>query len=206
MSLQLFKEDVTTYQRLLASMGFYHDTIDGRWGQNTNDADLAFEAASRALRSRYGELDMRSELNIAGLHIRAQELARQFLARLADANFGLTVKILSGIRTYAAQNALFAKGRFGNPGPQVTKARGGFSNHNFGIAWDIGIFEGPDYYTGATARESAAYVRAAGFADKTVLEWGGDWTSFKDTPHYEVKTGLSISEKRARFESGTLRL
>lgn len=50
----------------------------------------------------------------------------------------------SGLRTYEEQNALYAQGRTA-PGNKVTNAKGGFSNHNFGIAFDIGIFEGAKY-------------------------------------------------------------
>ena len=37
---------------------------------------------------------------------------------------GINAKIISGTRTYAEQNNLFRQGRFGNPGPIVTKAKG----------------------------------------------------------------------------------
>ena len=43
--------------------------------------------------------------------------------------------------SYTEQNDLYKRGSFGNPPPKVTNARGGQSNHNFGIAWDGGVFE-----------------------------------------------------------------
>jgi hypothetical protein len=45
------------------------------------------------------------------------------------------------MRSFAEQDALYAQGRT-KPGKIVTKARGGFSNHNFGVAFDIGVFKG----------------------------------------------------------------
>jgi len=54
------------------------------------------------------------------------------------------MKIISGLRTYAEQDALYAQGR-AKTGPKVTNARGGYSNHNFGIAFDVGVFEGNRY-------------------------------------------------------------
>lgn len=206
MSAPLFRDDVEFYQRLLASMGFYRDRIDGDWGPNTDAADQAFEAASRALRSQFGELDARSEGNLATLHIVAQRRLREFMARLRDARFARVVRVLSGTRTYAEQNRLFAKGRFGNPGPRVTNARGGSSNHNFGIAWDIGIFDGGEYLDGDTADESRWYDRAAEAGLAAGLDWGGNWTTFTDKPHYEVQTGLSVGQKRELFERGQLAL
>jgi len=34
------------------------------------------------------------------------------------------------------------------------------------------------------------------------LEWGGNWTSLQDWPHYQLATGLSISDVREKFEKG----
>jgi peptidoglycan L-alanyl-D-glutamate endopeptidase CwlK len=61
--------------------------------------------------------------------------------------------------------------------PKVTNARGGQSNHNFGIAWDVGIFENGKYYASDTQKEDKAYVELGGFIKANVpgLEWGGDW-------------------------------
>ena len=58
-----------------------------------------------------------------------------------SAQNGIIIKVISGLRTYDEQNGLHAKGRT-TPGKIVTNARGGYSNHNFGIAFDIGVFEG----------------------------------------------------------------
>jgi peptidoglycan L-alanyl-D-glutamate endopeptidase CwlK len=80
----------------------------------------------------------------------------------------------------------------------VTRARGGHSNHNFGIAWDIGIFENGTY-KGASRK----YAEAARVGLVPGLEWGGHWTSFKDEPHYQLATGSAIAAVRTSFESGT---
>jgi peptidoglycan L-alanyl-D-glutamate endopeptidase CwlK len=55
---------------------------------------------------------------------------KEVIARLAVG--GLVFKIISGTRTYGEQNELFAQGRM-KPGPIVTRARGGQSNHKFGV-------------------------------------------------------------------------
>jgi hypothetical protein len=39
----------------------------------------------------------------------------------------------------------------------VTGAKGGQSNHNFGIAWDVGIFDRKKYYEGNNKKEEQAY-------------------------------------------------
>ncbi len=119
-----------------------------------------------------GLVDERSEKNIATLHPRLQPIARQFVNDCASS--GVTVKIISGTRTYAEQDALFAQGG-------VTKARGGFSNHNFGVAFDIGIFSDGKYIP-----ESPSYKTVSGIGKALGLSWGGDWHSFQDEPHYEL--------------------
>jgi peptidoglycan L-alanyl-D-glutamate endopeptidase CwlK len=199
MSAPIFQDDILFYQRLLSACGYYKDTLDGRWGKNTDAADQAFTADAEKLKQQLGTFDPRSETNIATLHVKAQELARKFMK--AVAGFEVTVRIISGTRTYAEQDRLFAQGRTA-PGKIVTKAKGGESNHNFGIAWDVGLFRGGEYLDGDTAAEEALYIKLAQLKPAG-LEWGGDWTGFKDRPHYQVATpGLSTTQVRARFEQG----
>jgi peptidoglycan L-alanyl-D-glutamate endopeptidase CwlK len=177
----------------LSACGYYKGTLDGKWGKHTDDADKAFTADSEKLGQKHGTFDSRSEKNIATLHIKAQDLARQFMK--AAAGYEVTVRIISGTRTYAEQDALFAKI------PKVTKAKGGQSNHNFGIAWDVGLFNGGEYLDGNTAAETALYKKLSQLKPAG-LDWGGDWTSFKDFPHYQVSTGKTASQVRKLFEKG----
>jgi peptidoglycan L-alanyl-D-glutamate endopeptidase CwlK len=105
---------------------------------------------------------------------------------------------LSGTRTYAEQNKLY-KIR-----PKVTNAGPGQSNHNFGIALDVGLFKGAKYLTGATRAEEKAYAdfAAAVKAEVHDIEAGIDWVSFPDAPHYQLKTGRTLREVRQLFEQG----
>ena len=198
MSSPLFPDDILFLQRLLKSQGLYSDTLDGEWGPNTDAGVTAFEAQSAQIAATHGSFDQVSERCIQTLNLNAQAAARQCLRAILDA--GITARILSGARTYAEQNALYRKGRFGDPGPVVTKARGGQSNHNFGIAWDIGIFLNGRYLGDSPLYTSAATAALA--AGVTGLEWGGNWTGFKDLPHFQLVTGLSLAEVRGRFENG----
>ncbi len=195
MSEKLSGDEVLFLQRIWKSAGLYEGRLDGFWGPKTDAASQSFDALARQLRDRHGELDARSEGSLRLLQLKAQEAARIFLPKLLAA--GLDARIISGTRTYAEQNTLFRQGRFGNKGPRVTNARGGQSNHNFGIAWDIGLFENGKYLT-----DSPLYKKAAELGRTDGLEWGGDWTSFKDQPHYQLATGLSMTDVRQRFEQG----
>jgi peptidoglycan L-alanyl-D-glutamate endopeptidase CwlK len=199
MSVRLFGDDVVEFQRLLKSAGLLKSGIDGVWGSQTEKAATAFEEFFKAIRAQFGAFDARSESMIATLHPRAQELARRSLAVIRKG--GIDARVISGTRSYLEQNKLFAKGRFGNPPPIVTNARGGQSNHNFGIAWDIGIFDASGKYL----EDSPLYAKAGKIAIAAHiehLEWGGNWTSFTDRPHYQHATGLTISQVRSRFEAG----
>ncbi len=195
MSERLFGEDVIYQQRFLKSAGLYSGKIDGIWGSKTDAAYNAFLEASDKTAAELGRFDHRTERNLELLQLPAQHAARRFMSVVTKS--GIEARIISGTRSYDEQNALFRQGRFGNPGPRVTRARGGDSWHNFGIAWDIGVFKGGKYLTELKPYEHAAEV---GMMDG--LEWGGDWKSFPDRPHYQLALPLKVSEVRERFEAG----
>lgn len=122
--------------------------------------------------------DSRSEANIATLTPDTQTLARQLLSRLLT--LGMNAKVISGHRSYAEQDALYEQGRT-KPGPIVTKARGGYSWHNFSVAFDIGLFDSDGEYL----EDSPLYAKAGAIGKLIGLEWGGDWQGFSDFPHYQ---------------------
>lgn len=152
---------------------------------------FGFTPATTAMR-----FDARTESNINTLLPAAQEKAREFMAACIEA--GISLKIICGTRTYDEQNELYAHGRT-KDGPIVTKARGGYSWHNFGIAWDIGIFDGIRYI-----EESPLYAKAGEIGKRLGIEWGGDWTSIQDEPHFQLKIGLTLAECRERVIKGEM--
>ncbi len=200
MSYQLLKQDVLFYQRFLKSAGYYDGTLDGQWGPLTNTADADFLAQSKSIGAQYGTFDSASESNITTLIPKAQIEARKFLKIATDHN--LDIRILSGTRTYDEQNCLYGHGRNGNKEPIITNARGGQSNHNFGIAWDIGVFENGNYVDKDSPYRSFA---ATVLPLMDAIEWGGNWISFKDYPHYQLKP-VSENETviRGLFEAGNV--
>ena len=196
MARPLTRADVLFRQRLHACAGLYHGDLDGLWGPQT---DAAERAASRlyfeGLRD-LGAADPRSEEVLWSLQVPAQRPMRLLLAALSG--IGWTVRLLSGTRTYAEQQALYDQGRTA-PGKIVTNARPGASWHNFGCAVDIGIFSAEGKYQTAAGpyRELGAIgSKLAGIA------WGGSWASFPDWPHFQISTSLTIAEARKRFEAG----
>ncbi len=196
MSVLLFPQDILFFQRLLKIEGLYKHALDGTWGRLTEAAANQFEVLSEDIKERTSEFDFRTEKNIRTLKLEAQREARIFMDKVLSS--GIKAKIISGTRTYAEQNVLFKKGRFGNPGPKVTNARGGQSNHNFCVAWDIGIFT----KTGGYITDGEDYEKAAKVGMLDTLEWGGNWRSFPDKPHFQLKTNLKLAEVRTKFEDG----
>jgi peptidoglycan LD-endopeptidase CwlK len=197
MSAKLFPDDVLFLQRILTVSGFYNKALDGKWSSDVDAAQAAFLAKYQDVKNDLGEFDSRTESCIMTLLPAAQAKARAFMNAVKGQP--LTYRIISGTRTYAEQDALFAKK------PPVTKARGGQSNHNFGIAWDIGIFENGKYYEGNTSKEDKAYVDLGALIKAGVpgVEWGGDWTSFVDKPHYQLATGKTVQQVCNLFEKGS---
>jgi peptidoglycan LD-endopeptidase CwlK len=195
MSTSLFAEDISFLQRLLRSAGCYSGDINGSFDSATDGAELVFFARCSEIAASLGAFDERSERNLRTLHPKAQALARTYLTTVRAA--GIDARIISGTRSYAEQNNLYKRGRFGNPPPRVTNARGGYSNHNFGIAWDVGIFENGTYL-----QESPAYDTIASLGAAPGLEWGGNWKTFKDRPHYQLAVPLPIAAIRSKFEAG----
>jgi peptidoglycan LD-endopeptidase CwlK len=202
----LFDQDTLMLQRFLKFAGFDPGKLDGVYGPRTDNAADAFYETTRTIAVNLGSFDGRSEKYIASLLPAAQRAARRFLANCKAA--GLDARIISGTRSYAEQDALYAKGRINIggmwtrvPGTQkVTNARGGHSWHNFGLAFDIGLFEGRAYVL-----DDARYNAASVHANDLPLGWGGNWKgSLKDPPHYQLKGDYTIGDARKAFEAGQL--
>jgi hypothetical protein len=104
------------------------------------------------------------------------------------------IRITEGFRSIERQNELYAQGRT-TPGNIVTNAKGGESFHNYGIAFDIVFIE-----TGYNP--PAVDWDIVGFLGKRLgFEWGGDWKSFVDKPHFEMPLKYSLKD----FQNGKIR-
>ena len=158
--------------------------VDGKAGPQTWGAIYRHivrpqASATVAFTGPRDQANARSERMIATLlpHVRPYARALYFKAR----DNGIAINIISGTRTHAEQDALYAQGRT-TGGEIVTNARGGYSNHNFGIAFDIGVFSGNRYLP-----ESPLYKAVGALGMELGLEWGGNWTSIVDQPHFQLR-------------------
>ena len=145
--------------------------------------------------SEVGDLaSARSEKVIGKLHPRVQAYARALYFKARE--HGLTIQIISGLRSYAEQDALYAQGRI-EPGNVVTNARAGHSNHNFGIAFDVGLFERNEYLG-----ESPMYKAVGALGEELGLEWGGNWRTLVDQPHFQLRPAWAAGLSQSRLLSG----
>ena len=122
---------------------------------------MAFSFGSRSLK------------RLEGIH---PDLRRVLDMAIASTPIDFTV--LEGVRTLECQHQLFDQG--------ATKTMN--SRHLTGHAVDIApivggqvSWEWPLYY------KLADVVKAAATVENVRLQWGGDWKTFKDGPHWELK-------------------
>lgn len=109
---------------------------------------------------------------LKGVHPDLVRVVRR-AAQIAPVEF----TVLEGVRTLSRQRELVAKGA-----SKTMRSR-----HLTGHAVDIAPLDKgkvswhwPHYYPLADAIKEAARL------EKVPLEWGGDWKSFKDGPHWQL--------------------
>lgn len=145
------------------------------------------------------------------LHPKVREEAKALYKELCEALTGKAMCRFSyTLRTFAEQDGLYAQGRT-KPGSIVTKAKGGQSYHNYGLAIDIVLIVDKD---GNGSYESASWDNKIDFDGdgqsdwmevveifkRYGWEWGGDWR-FKDTPHFQKTFGYSINDLLTKYNS-----
>jgi peptidoglycan L-alanyl-D-glutamate endopeptidase CwlK len=151
---------------------------------------------------------------IALLHPKLRDEATKIYNEITTALTGRAMCRFSfTLRTIAEQNALFAQGRtrlFDSKGNRlgiVTKAKGGQSYHNYGLAIDIVLlvdrdnnksFESAswDVKTDFDRDGRSDWMECVAIFKKYGWEWGGDW-KFVDAPHFQKTFGHKISALQA---------
>ncbi|OMD25491.1 M15 family metallopeptidase [Paenibacillus odorifer] len=146
------------------------------------------------------QVKSKSSTRLIGLHPVVMAAATVLIERCYSR--GVPILITQGLRTIAEQNALYEQGR-SKPGAIVTNARGGYSYHNFGLAVDFALLlpNGSSVswdmnrdYNGNNIKD---WIEVVEEAKKLGFDWGGDWTSFKDYPHFQMVFGLTLTQLRA---------
>lgn len=145
------------------------------------------------------EVLQKSERRLAEVHPMIRHMAQRLIAESFYA--GVPIIITQGYRSIAYQNELYAQGRT-KPGQIVTKAQGGSSYHNYGLAIDFALLM-PDGRTASwdTIRDAdhdrkADWMEVAEIGKQIGFEWGGDWPRFRDMPHFQFTFGLTMGPLR----------
>jgi hypothetical protein len=101
---------------------------------------------------------------------------------------GYHLTVVQGLRTFAEQDRLFAQR------PRVTKARGGQSYHNYGVAADLAFV-----VNGKLSWDDHLYRNIGRWASRVGLEWGGNW-HFVDYPHVQLHSMPGTGKLKAVYE------
>ncbi len=156
--------------------------------------------------------DIPTQQRVALLHPKIRKEVADTITKV-EAGFPPTIKVrvVQGLRTIAEQDALYAQGR--PTGQIVTKAKGGSSFHNYGLAIDFslmydkdgnGSFETLSWNTTLDGdkdgivdwQEMVRAFKALGY------HWSGENRTFKDLPHIEKSFGYSVKQLRAKIAAG----
>lgn len=120
-------------------------------------------------------LGSRSLSRLEGVHPDLVRVVKR-AAAIADLDF----TVLEGVRTIELQREYFARGK--------TKTMN--SRHLNGHAVDLApTIAGQVSWDWAVFRRLAILVKKAAALENVPIEWGGDWRSFKDGPHWQLPWG-----------------
>jgi peptidoglycan LD-endopeptidase CwlK len=149
-----------------------------------------------------------------------QEMAKEHILRCADA--GIELLIYCTLRDAHEQSRLYRQSRTkeqvqkkmdqltaqGFPvlarilkdvgpqksGPKVTNAGPGESFHQYNSAYDcVPVLQGKPIW-GTGGEGAAIWDKVGKLGKKCGLEWAGDWTSFREFPHFQFTDGKEVSD------------
>lgn len=157
--------------------------LNDQWqgGVTTFQKELQSGGASKSVVMEAGTINPKSQEKLATLEPQVQERASKFmvLAEKWAAENGYEVRITEGYRTPERQEELYAQGRTA-PGPRVTNARAGQSNHQSKKAFDIVILK-----NGKEVDKKEIWSQLGALGKSAGLAWGGDFKSIYDPNHFE---------------------
>jgi peptidoglycan L-alanyl-D-glutamate endopeptidase CwlK len=125
-------------------------------------------------------LTQRDYTRLKGLH---PDLVR--VVQRAEAMTDLQFMVLEGLRTIERQRELFKQKATKTLNSRHIKAKNGYGHAvdlapmlNGKVSWDWPLYH-----------RLAKIIKAAAKAEKVAIEWGGDWRTFKDGPHWQLPWG-----------------
>jgi peptidoglycan L-alanyl-D-glutamate endopeptidase CwlK len=142
------------------------------------------------------KLSNRSLERLEGVHPLLIEVIKE---GIAESPFDFGIPPFGGLRTVEDQQKLYAKGRTVEVGSKPVTYVDGIvkkSNHQakadgYGWAFDIYIFDHEKRracWNVEKLSEVAIHLIKIAQKKGIMLVWGGNWTRFKDYPHFEMVT------------------
>ena len=198
--------------------------VDGDFGQQTEKAVINFQkchyddkgnplaadgivgAKTWAALMRYDEkadisglqnADPYTMAKIELAHPKLREELKNIYKDILDRN--IQIRITDTLRTFDEQAELYAKGRTA-PGNIVTYAKPGQSYHNYGLAVDFALLlpggkkVSWDMNLDLNDNQKADWAEVVAVFKHYGWDWGGNWTSFKDYPHFEKTFGYTTRQ------------
>lgn len=151
-------------------------------------------------------MDQVTAQRIALLHPAVRPQVTQIIN---EANQQLTgraqVRISQGLRTIQEQDGLYAQGRT-KPGKIVTNAKGGSSYHNYGLAVDIVLIIDGKEASWDTEKDfdndgKSDWMEVVTVFKKYGWDWGGNFKSIVDKPHFEKTFGNSVGQLYTKHQN-----
>lgn len=121
------------------------------------------------------------------------------------------------LRTLKEQQDLYNLGRTKvNPdgkkaskpmGNIVTNAKAGQSIHNYGLAFDIALVIDGKEASWDTVKDwdkdgISDWMECVAAAKSEGFEWGGDWRTFSDQPHFQLDFGYTWQQLQVKYNLG----
>lgn len=185
------KTQLKNMQEALQKRGFYSGSVDGIWGAMSQAGFNAAMDAARQCRADHQDASLNKEpekpVATGKLRLSANSLAKlngvhPDLVKVVKRAIEITERdfvVTEGLRNITRQKALYNQG--------ATRTMN--SRHLTGHAVDLV----PIDETGKITWEWEPYyfevekaMKAAAKELGVKIEWGGDWKSFKDGPHYQL--------------------
>lgn len=126
------------------------------------------------------ELSSSSKSKLKGVHPDLVRVVNRCAKDWKDTQF--TFGLTCGVRTLEEQKVLVKKGASKTLKSRHIPAANGYSH-----AVDVVAFiDGKVRWDWPLYDKIAKAMKAAAKAEKVPIEWGGDWVSFKDGPHFQL--------------------
>ncbi|MGE5416474.1 MAG: M15 family metallopeptidase, partial [Acidobacteriota bacterium] len=184
--VQIMRDQANKLISLLDKTAHDFEVADGQ-GAKT-------ERAVEIIKTAQKELSPKTLTKLDTLHPLLRTNAESFL--LEAKSIGINLIITDGYRSFAEQDALYSKGR-DHKGKIVTNAKGGQSYHNYGLAFDV-----VEVVDGKADWDSKNWDKIGALGKKYGFEWGGDFKSFVDKPHFQCSYDLDTAELLKKVKSG----